>query len=242
MQPDETPRESRVKENFTHGLVYEVKLRLWPCASKRGFTLIELLVVIAIIAILAGLLMPSLKSARDQAKKTNCLSNLKQIGIAFQMYANENENRLPPGDNGAGLRWETFLGVFMGYGPTASQANTRLSEGRTARNNPFFCPAETGTPLGRYYSALFVNFNATSASLAAVANPAAMMYCLDGRADVDTYSVSEWQPYYGQDWISNRHSKGTNVLYLDSHTGHLAAMDPLATFHNANIGNAFWLP
>lgn len=61
MQSDETPRESRVRENLTHGLVYEVKPSLLPLAPKRGFTLIELLVVIAILAILAALLMPSLK-------------------------------------------------------------------------------------------------------------------------------------------------------------------------------------
>jgi prepilin-type N-terminal cleavage/methylation domain-containing protein len=53
---------------------------------KKGFTLIELLVVIAIIAILAAILFPVFSRAREQARKTACLSNTKQIGTALQMY------------------------------------------------------------------------------------------------------------------------------------------------------------
>lgn len=57
-----------------------------PPARRRGFTLIELLVVIAIIAILAAILFPVFARARENARKTSCLSNLKQMGTAFQMY------------------------------------------------------------------------------------------------------------------------------------------------------------
>src|SRR5436190_22453005 len=63
--------------------------------SQRAFTLIELLVVIAIIGILAGLLLPSLNRAKQAAKATSCLNNLKQWGLATQLFAGDNGDLLP---------------------------------------------------------------------------------------------------------------------------------------------------
>src|SRR5262245_59511984 len=65
-------------------------------SSTRGFTLIELLVVIAVIAILAGLLLPALARAKEKSKQAYCINNLRQMGIATFIYADDNQDKLPP--------------------------------------------------------------------------------------------------------------------------------------------------
>jgi len=64
--------------------------------SRPGFTLIELLVVIAIIGVLAGMLMPALSRAKAKAKRTACQGNLRQLQLSLQMYADDNQDQIPP--------------------------------------------------------------------------------------------------------------------------------------------------
>lgn len=79
--------------------------------GRRGFTLIELLVVIAIIAILAAILFPVFARAREQAKRTSCLSNLKQLALAAMMYGQDYDELLPVGATQGNPLWNVVQGL-----------------------------------------------------------------------------------------------------------------------------------
>jgi prepilin-type N-terminal cleavage/methylation domain-containing protein len=81
--------------------------------TRRGFTLIELLVVIAIIAILAAILFPVFAKAREKARMTTCMNNLKQIGTSIALFAQDNEE-LMPGSATNDEQWRTEVSAQVG--------------------------------------------------------------------------------------------------------------------------------
>ena len=117
--------------------------------KKTAFTLIELLVVIAIIAILAALLLPALSRAKQKGQQAVCLSNLKQIGLAFQMYLNDSNDHFPD-------RRDLKDSLPGGYHPWASWPPSDPRAGWAATNfvnyvpnlNVWSCPAAINSPTG----------------------------------------------------------------------------------------------
>jgi prepilin-type processing-associated H-X9-DG protein/prepilin-type N-terminal cleavage/methylation domain-containing protein len=116
--------------------------------SKLGFTLVELLVVIGIIALLISILLPSLNRAREQAKSVSCLSNLRQIGVGLQLYANDNKGFLAPGTSKtptdasieANDNWATIL-VGGKVLPAPPQADDGAAGVTSAGASVFRCPS-----------------------------------------------------------------------------------------------------
>lgn len=105
--------------------------------QKHGFTLIELLVVVGIIGVLVSLLLPALGSARESGRRAVCASNLKQIGTAINMYANENNDRLPldettGNDNNSSNRLWNITGYLLFGKLTQDNQNLGLQ---------FYCPS-----------------------------------------------------------------------------------------------------
>jgi prepilin-type N-terminal cleavage/methylation domain-containing protein/prepilin-type processing-associated H-X9-DG protein len=90
---------------------------------RSAFTLIELLVVIAIIAILAAVLLPVLAKAQQRAQRTYCLNNLRQLGLAWVMYCDDNSNNLPPNGNTSVQSTNTWVEGIMKWDFPPNQTN-----------------------------------------------------------------------------------------------------------------------
>lgn len=192
--------------------------------SRQGFTLIELLVVIAIIAILASILFPVFARARENARKSSCQSNLKQIGLGFMQYTQDYDEQFPHSAQDS----DPVLGGWVPGGGGATYPRPALvSQGvlqpYVKSVQIFICPSDTnGQKNGVSYS---MNMRASQAKLSEMETPALTMLLLDegetwndgnfNSSRCATVSGSGYAP--GLDQPSYLHLDGFNALFTDGH-------------------------
>lgn len=204
--------------------------------KSNGFTLIELLVVISIIAVLAGILMPVFARARENARKTRCLSNVKQLGLAMLMYAQDYDEVMPfyniAGNPSNLRRWDQMMAT-MGYTPSVP-----MNEGIMR------CPSHGATAsipsygyVVAYDTASYRGLGLSGAALTRFSDHTSVAMLMDAQATNDPNGVSYRVEVYWDDnyetycysRVAYRHDNGVSVCYLDGHAGFV----PYAHFHPA---------
>jgi prepilin-type N-terminal cleavage/methylation domain-containing protein/prepilin-type processing-associated H-X9-DG protein len=189
--------------------------------SSRAFTLLELLVVIAIIAVLGSLLLPTMARARDQGRSAVCLGNLKQWGLATELYASDHGDYLPPdgapnpGPSHTNSGWYIQLARQLDlprYHDQPWRTNAAVDPGWTI----WLCPANRRRSNGRnlFHYCLNENINGTGdeevpVRLSGLREPSALVWLFDSK---NLPAVGKWNFLH-----TNLHSGGAQILYLDGH-------------------------
>jgi len=166
---------------------------------SRGFTLVELLVVIGVIAVLIGLLLPSLSKARKSSERTRCLSNLHQIAVAYQLYLQENKQRVmrinPIPTEPSLLPFKApslveVLNPYLGNTPTPPLTPTGVPVG----NGVFQCPSDQLSAKDSAASALTLppNVNVTTYFDTEGTSYEYNFYCNASSVDPDTGVNRVW--------------------------------------------------
>jgi prepilin-type N-terminal cleavage/methylation domain-containing protein/prepilin-type processing-associated H-X9-DG protein len=185
--------------------------------KRHGFTLIELLVVIAIIAILAAILFPVFAKAREKARQSSCLSNVKQIGLGLIQYAQDFDEMFPrPWNNIPGVipgsNYVTWVDMIMPYCKNLQMFQCPSRQFTQAQM------AYTTTPFAYYY-----NMNATDAGCSGMAlglaqNPSNMIMALDGWGTMDAnWTAAALSAHYRTNTVVRRHNDGFNIVFVDGH-------------------------
>lgn len=212
---------------------------LRPSRARRAFTLIELLVVVSIIALLAAILFPAFSRARENARRSNCQGNLKQIALGFLQYAQDYDERLPlsvDGDDG-----DSKPGGWMFYQGRVSPGPLLFTPARGGvfaylkSAQIFVCPSDSrgersGSQTGNSYAANSCIFSPLAPavpgynagkSLAAFENSAEWMLLGEEASRPDPGGTSTDDAYISlptaNNFHSTRHFGGSDLAFLDGH-------------------------
>jgi prepilin-type N-terminal cleavage/methylation domain-containing protein/prepilin-type processing-associated H-X9-DG protein len=203
-------------------------------SRRSAFTLIELLVVIAVIAILMAILMPALSRAREQGKRAACLNNVKQMALAWNLYADDNDGKMVNGNTSLGTfnRDRACWVYWPGDTATEAQRIQGIRDGLLYR----YCPDVKLYKCPTGIRGEFVTYSIPDAMNGYYSIPGAQEQIKTLRTQIRNLSAqvvfldegrlspSSWTVWYDQerwwDQITARHGDGTNFSFADGHSEH----------------------